>query len=145
MQIPTSDSCESNFSDQCGQKHPFQQIMEPLQQIICRWHCVIFRPWYSTGNKWSCLCMFEQLSGLKIHFCKSEIFCLGWQNSVMVSIYIYSVANWALSLFGYLGLSMIYRKSNNRDWKKKRKGLKKYLVFGKENICVAEGRQITVD
>ena len=61
------------------------------------------------------LCMFEQLLGLKIHFRKSEIFCLGWQNSVMVSIYIYSVANWALSLFGYLGLSMIYRKSNNRD------------------------------
>ena len=39
------------------------------------------------------LCTFEQLLGLKIHFRKSEIFCLGWQNSVKVSIYIYSIAN----------------------------------------------------
>jgi hypothetical protein len=31
-------------------KHPFQQIMAPLQQIICRWRCVIFRPWYWTGK-----------------------------------------------------------------------------------------------
>lgn len=63
------------------------------------------------------LCMFEQLSGLKINFHKSEIFCFGKAKEE---------ENLYTQLFGcelgsypcrYLGLPMHYKKLNNTDWK----------------------------
>ena len=61
------------------------------------------------------LCMFEQLSGLKINFHKSEIFCFGKAKEE---------ENLYTQLFGcelgsypcrYLGLPMHYKKLNNTD------------------------------
>lgn len=62
------------------------------------------------------LCTFEQVSGLKINFHKSELFCFGRANEVE---HLYS------ALFGcqpgsfpfrYLGITMHYRKLSNADW-----------------------------
>lgn len=62
------------------------------------------------------LCAFEQLSGCKINFHKSEIFCIGEAKDIE---HLYS------ELFGcklgsypfrYLGIPMNYRKLRNADW-----------------------------
>jgi hypothetical protein len=91
--------------------------------------------------------MFEQLSGLKIHFRKSEIFLFGVAKQCE-GIYLYLISS-KLGSFPFWLSRFIDDIPNTENQiteiEKKRKGLKKYLVFGKENICVAEGRQITVD
>src|SRR5207244_6671552 len=62
------------------------------------------------------LCVFEQLSGLKINFHKSELFCYGEAKHC---------AHLYTQLFGcevdftpfrYLGIPMNHRKLNNSDW-----------------------------
>ena len=62
------------------------------------------------------LCAFEQLSGLKINFHKSEIFCFGEAKNYK---------NHYMELFGcnsgnfpirYLGIPIHYRKLSNNDW-----------------------------
>jgi hypothetical protein len=64
------------------------------------------------------LCAFEQLSGLKINFHKSEIFCFGEAKD--------SIAQYT-ELFGcndgdfplkYLGIPIHFRKLSNADWKR---------------------------
>jgi hypothetical protein len=63
------------------------------------------------------LCAFEQLSGLKINFHKSEIFCFGQakemqqQYSVLFGCHVGSLP------FKYLGIPMHYRRLSNKDWK----------------------------
>jgi hypothetical protein len=63
------------------------------------------------------LCFFEQLSGLKINFHKSEIFCFGKAKDV---------ENDYISIFGcefgalpskYLGIPIHYRKLLSKEWK----------------------------
>jgi hypothetical protein len=63
------------------------------------------------------LCAFEQLSGLKINFHKSEVFCYG-EAKEMEGLY--------TNLFGcglgqypfrYLGIPMHHKKISNVDWK----------------------------
>jgi hypothetical protein len=63
------------------------------------------------------LSLFEQLSGLKINFHKSEIFCFGKgkEHEVEYSqLFGYEVGKFP---FRYLGLPMHYRKLSNSDWK----------------------------
>ena len=64
------------------------------------------------------LCAFEQLSGLKINFHKSEIFCFGK---------VKNCESQYMELFGcnpgsfpirYLGIPIHYRKLSNSDWLK---------------------------
>jgi len=61
------------------------------------------------------LCIFEQLSGLKINFHKSEIFCIGQakQHELMYS----SLVGCKLGSypFRYLGIPMHFRKLSNND------------------------------
>jgi hypothetical protein len=73
------------------------------------------------------LSTFEQLSGLKINFHKSEIFCFGKAKEHEV---------FYLQLFGckvgtfpfrYLGLPMHTRKLNNKDWQMIEKRIEKRL------------------
>ena len=63
------------------------------------------------------LCTFEQLSGHKIDFHKSEMFCFGEaQGSVQEYTQIFGCElGWFP--FRYLGIPMNYRKLNNKDWK----------------------------
>ena len=71
-----------------------------------------------TYNMKIILYAFEQLSGLKINFHKSEIFCIG-QAKIFECQY--------MELFGcnpdtfpihYLGILIHYRKLSNNDWMK---------------------------
>jgi hypothetical protein len=62
------------------------------------------------------LCIFEQLSGLKINFHKSEIFCFGKAKDVE-NQYKQILGCEAGSLpFRYLGIPVHYRELLNREW-----------------------------
>ena len=62
------------------------------------------------------LCAFEQLSGLKINFYKSEIFCFGeaknYENHYM-ELFGCNSSNFPIR---YLGIPIRYRKLSNNDW-----------------------------
>ena len=64
------------------------------------------------------LCAFEQLSGLKINFHKSEFFFVldklrRWNTITRNSL----VVNLGYILFRYLGIPMHFRKLRNADWR----------------------------
>lgn len=63
------------------------------------------------------LCAFEHLSGLKINFQKSELFCYGAAKeleSEYSQIFGCVKGNYP---FKYLGILMHHRKLSNKDWK----------------------------
>jgi hypothetical protein len=63
------------------------------------------------------LCIFEELSGLKINFHKSEVFCFGKAKQDEQS-YIYLFGCEAGSFpFRYLGIPIHFRKLKNSEWK----------------------------
>jgi len=66
-------------------------------------------------NMKNILCAFEQLSGLKINFHKSEIFCFGeaknYENHYM-ELFDCNLDNFPIR---YLGVSIHYRKLSNND------------------------------
>jgi hypothetical protein len=60
---------------------------------------------------------FEQLSGLKINFSKSEVFCFGNAKAVEED-YINLFGCEAGSLpFKYMGIPIHFRKLKNNEWK----------------------------
>jgi hypothetical protein len=62
------------------------------------------------------MCIFEQLSGLKINFHKSEIFCFGKAKD-LESQYKQIFGCEAGSLpFRYLGIPILYRRLLNKEW-----------------------------
>jgi len=62
------------------------------------------------------LCAFEQLSGLKINFHKSEIFCYGKaQEYELEYSQLFGCKSGAYP-FKYLGIPMHFRKLRNSDW-----------------------------
>ena len=63
------------------------------------------------------LCAFEQLSGLKINFHKSELFCYGVakaNQNEYTQIFGCDVGSFP---FRYLGIPIHHRKLRNKDWK----------------------------
>jgi hypothetical protein len=63
------------------------------------------------------LCAFEQLSGLKINFHKSELFCFGEAKEMQDAYSSIFVCQCRSYPFKYLGIPMHYKKLNNNDWK----------------------------
>jgi hypothetical protein len=62
------------------------------------------------------LCIFEHLSGLKINFYKSEIFCFGKAKEVEDQYkQIFGCESGALP-FNYLGIPIHYRRLLNKEW-----------------------------
>jgi hypothetical protein len=62
------------------------------------------------------LCIFEQLSGLKINFHKSEIFCFGKAKDHEDQYkQIFGCEAGSLP-FRYLGIPIHYRKLRNKEW-----------------------------
>ena len=62
------------------------------------------------------LCLFEQLSGLKINFHKSEIFCFGKAKEEEEQYkHIFGCESGSLP-FKYLGIPIHYRKLLNSEW-----------------------------
>jgi hypothetical protein len=62
------------------------------------------------------LSAFEQLSGLKINFHKSEIFCFGQAKDYELQYEQLFGCKKESCPFKYLGIPMHYRKLNNKDW-----------------------------
>jgi hypothetical protein len=88
------------------------------------------------------LCAFEQLSGLKINFHKSEVFCYGAareMESFYTSLFGCNSGN---NPFGYLGIMMHHRQLLNSEWSKVEEHFQqtlscwkaKYLSYG-DWIC----------
>jgi hypothetical protein len=63
------------------------------------------------------LCIFEQLSGLKINFHKSEIFCFGKAKEVENEYKILFGCDIGSLPFRYLGIPIHFRKLKNGEWK----------------------------
>jgi hypothetical protein len=73
------------------------------------------------------LCAFEQLSGLKINFHKSELFCYGAakdHEEEYRQIFGCGVGSFP---FRYLGIPMHHRKLRNLDWKEVEERFEKTL------------------
>jgi hypothetical protein len=87
-----------------------------------------------TKNMNLLLCTFEQLSGLKINFHKSEIFCFGqakeceYQYSQLFGCKVGSYP------FRYLGIPMHFRKLNNKAGGSLKKELRKDFAVGRASF-----------
>jgi hypothetical protein len=73
------------------------------------------------------LSAFEQLSGLKINFHKSEIFCFGEAKEHESQYEQLFGCKKGSFPFRYLGIPMHYRKLNNKDWEKIEERIEKKL------------------
>ena len=62
------------------------------------------------------LCAFEKLSGLKINFHKSEIFCFGQAKEMEQQYSHLSGCQFGMHPFRYLGIPIHFRKLSNADW-----------------------------
>jgi hypothetical protein len=63
------------------------------------------------------LCAFEKLSGLKINFYKSELFCYGQAKEIeeqYMELFGCDMGNYP---FRYLGIPMHHKKISNANWK----------------------------
>ena len=63
------------------------------------------------------LCIFEQLSGLKINFHKSEIFCFGKAKEVEDQYRLLFGCESGSYPFKYLGIPIHFRRLKNSEWK----------------------------
>ena len=91
------------------------------------------------------LSAFEQLSGLKINFHKSELFCFGDAQDE---------ANLYAELFGcglgqfsitYLGIPVHYRRLTNAEWKHVEERLQKRLSSWKGKLLSLGGRLVLIN
>ena len=84
------------------------------------------------------LCAFEHISGLKINFHKSEIFCFGnAQQSSEIYSELFGCKQGALPL-KYLGIPINIKKLRNSDWKMIEERFENDLAAGKENTFQLE-------
>jgi len=75
------------------------------------------------------LCAFEHLSGLKINFHKSEIFCYGAAKEMEESYTDLFGCNAGEYPFRYLGISMHHRQLLNSEWRKIEESFQKKLLL----------------
>ena len=91
-------------------------------------------------NTKTILCVFEQLSGLKINFHKSEIFCFGEaKNYESQYIQLFGCNTWSFPI-RYLGIPIHYRKLSNCDWMKIQERFEKRLSSWKGKNLSTGGR-----
>ena len=86
------------------------------------------------------LCAFEQLSGLKINFHKSEIFCFGDAKNFerqYMEMFGCQVGEFPIR---YLGIPIHFRRLSNNDWLKVQERFEKRLSSWKEKNLSAGGR-----
>ena len=91
------------------------------------------------------LTTFEQLSGLKINFHKSEIFCFGKakdHEEFYSQLFGCVIGKYP---FRYLGLPMNTRKLNNKDWKVIEERIEKRLSGWKEKMLSVGGRMVLIN
>jgi hypothetical protein len=81
------------------------------------------------------LCAFEQLSGLKINFYKSELFCYGVAKANQIEYTQIFGCNAGSFPFRYLGIPMHHRKLLYKDRKHVRKDSKRDSIAGGVRCC----------
>ncbi|WVZ53559.1 hypothetical protein U9M48_004482, partial [Paspalum notatum var. saurae] len=91
------------------------------------------------------LCVFEKLSGLKINFHKSEIFCVG-QAKECENAYseVFGCKSGSFP-FRYLGLPMHYRKLRNSEWRHIEERFEKQLIGWKGKLLSVGGRLVLIN
>jgi hypothetical protein len=91
------------------------------------------------------LSAFEQMSGLKINFYKSELFYFG-QSKVDESQYakLFSCQIGSYP-FQYLGIPMHFRKLSNKDWEKIEERIEKKLSSWKGKYLSVRGRLVLIN
>jgi hypothetical protein len=90
------------------------------------------------------LCAFEQLSGLKINFHKSELFCYGAAKENQFEYTQIFGCDLGTYPFRYLGIPMHHRKLMNRDWKHVQERFQKLNCWRSKLLSVG-GRLVLLD
>lgn len=91
------------------------------------------------------LCTFEHLTGLKINFLKSEIYCFGSAGNRQQEyehIFTCKSANFP---FRYLGIPLHYRKLNNIDWKPAEEKVERKAACWQGRLLSMGGRLILTE
>lgn len=91
------------------------------------------------------LCLFEQLTGLKINFHKSELFCFGRANEEQEAYrQLFGCESGTLP-FTYLGIPIHHRKLTNREWKSIEDRFEKKLSYWKGKLMSYGGLLILIN
>jgi len=91
------------------------------------------------------LCAFEQLSGLKINFHKSKVFCYGAtkeMKSFYTSLFGFNAGEYP---FRYLGIPMHHRQLLNSEWRKVEDRFKQKLSCWKAKYLSYGGRLLLLN
>ncbi|WVZ69705.1 hypothetical protein U9M48_018450 [Paspalum notatum var. saurae] len=91
------------------------------------------------------LCVFEQLSGLKINFHKSELYCFGKANDHVDQYSQILGCGVGKYSFKYLGIPINFRKLNNKDWRMVEKRFQKKLNSWKGKLLSYGGRLVLIN
>ena len=91
------------------------------------------------------LCLFEQLSGLKINFHKSELFCFGRAKEEQEAYKKLFGCEIGSLPFTYLGIPIHHRKLTNREWKCIEDRFQKKLSCWKGKLMSYGGRLILIN
>jgi hypothetical protein len=88
------------------------------------------------------LCVFEQLSGLKINFHKSELFCYGEDKhyeQIYTELFGCGIGSYH---FRYLGIPMHHNKLRNMDWDVIEERFKRKLKYLESQTFIIWGHLI---
>jgi hypothetical protein len=91
------------------------------------------------------LCVFEQLSKLKINFHKSELFCYGTTKENQFEYAQIFRCDLGTYPFRYLGIPMHHRKLMNRDWKHVEERFQKKLNCWRSKLLSVSGRLVLLN
>lgn len=91
------------------------------------------------------LCLFEQLSGLKINFNKSKLFCFGNAKTVQHQYKQLFGCEVGSLPFRYLGIPIHYRKLLNKVWKEIEDSLEKKLSCWKGKLLSYGARLVLIN
>ena len=91
------------------------------------------------------LSAFEQLSGLKINFYKSELFCFGEaRNHIATYTELFGCQQGQFPM-SYLGIPIHYRRLTNNEWKQVEQRLEKRLSSWKGKLLSVGGRLVLIN
>jgi hypothetical protein len=91
------------------------------------------------------LCVFEQLSGLKINLYKSELFCYGPAKANQIEYAQIFGCNVGSFSFRYLGITMHHRKLLNKDWKHVEERFQKRLNYWRSKMLLVGRRLVLIN
>ena len=91
------------------------------------------------------LCAFEQLSGIRINFHKSELFYYGDAKEPEKEYSQNFGCEMGYFPFRYLGIPMHYRRLRNADWKEVEERFQKRLSCWKGKLLSVGGRLVLIN